>query len=129
MAACCVLKQAILEKFDVYYITLSDLIFSITGNNYDIRNTARLADFLTIDEVDQRFFPTQASMELFGNQLENILRSRMHNRMPTILCSNSPDISQIFGGEFKASFASLGSQFIKIIPATGADARKGKEKI
>lgn len=129
LAACAILKKAILENFSVFYITLSDLVANITGPQPELKLLLKEFDFLVIDEVDQRFFPTQQSMELFGNQLENILRNRMQNRLPTVLCSNSLDISQIFGGEFKKSFESLGAQFIKVLPAGGKDAREGKEKL
>lgn len=128
-AACAILKKAILENFSVYYTTLSDLVAGITGPKPELKLSLKEFDFIVIDEVDQRFFPTQQSMELFGNQLENVLRNRMQNRLPTILCSNSPDISQIFGGEFKKSFESLGSQFIRILPAIGKDARESREKL
>lgn len=128
-AACSILKKAILENYDVFYITLSDFVAESVGGNSGIKLAVKEFDFLVVDEVDQRFFPTQQSMELFGNQLENILRSRMQNKMPTILCSNSSDISQIFDGEFKKSFESLGSQFIKILPANGKDARAHGEKL
>ena len=86
-------------------------------------------DFIVIDEVDRRFFPSTASQELYGNHFENILRTRVQNKLPTILCTNSEDISQIFEGEFESSFASLRSQFIKVIKAGGKDARKGAEKL
>ena len=131
MAACCILKEALLSHrgYRAYYITLSDLITNVLGAQRNLLMHLKCYDFVVIDEVDQRFFPTQASMELFGNQLENVLRGRMQNRMPTIICTNSADTGQIFGGEFKKSFDSLGSQFIKILPASGRDAREGKEKL
>lgn len=128
MAACAILKKALLEKFSAFYITLSDLVSNAIEKS-EIRLPLKEYDFLTIDEVDSRFFPTQMSMELYGNQLENVLRSRMQNRLPTIICSNASDIGQIFNGEFKKSFESLGSQFIKTIPVIGKDARETKEKI
>lgn len=129
MAACSILKKGILSGYNVFYITLSDLVTYMINTDPALRMRIRSYDFVVIDEVDQRFFPTQMSMELFGNQLENVLRSRMQNKLPTILCSNSADINQIFGGEFKKSFESLGSQFTKIVPAGGEDARKNEEKL
>jgi hypothetical protein len=68
-------------------------------------------------------------MELYGSQLETVLRSRMQNKLPTIMCSNAIDIGLVFGGQFKKSFQSLWSQFVKTIAAGGPDARKGKEKL
>lgn len=129
MAACSILKKAILENYSVFYTTLSDFVTKVVSSEPELRLYMKEYDFVAIDEVDQRFFPSQQSMELYGNQLENVLRARMQNRLPTIMCSNSLDISQIFGGEFKKSFESLGSQFIKVVPASGMDAREGKEKL
>lgn len=131
MAACCILKTAILPENDysAYYTTLTELVSNVIGSNPKLQMQIRYFDFVVIDEVDQRYFPTQASMELYGNQLENVLRGRMQNRLPTIICTNSSDTGQIFGGEFKKSFDSLGSQFTKIYAAGGTDARVGKEKI
>jgi len=130
MAACCILKKAILPDYGytAYYTTLTDLVSNIIIDSR-IQMEIRYYDFVVIDEVDQRFFPTQASMELYGNQLENVLRGRMQNRLPTIICTNSSDTSQIFSGEFKKSFDSLGSQFSKIYAAGGKDARNGEEKL
>ena len=129
MAACCILKKAILENYSVFYTTLSDFVTKATGADPELRLRIKQYDFIVIDEVDQRFFPSQQSMELYGNQLENVLRARMQNRLPTIMCSNSSNVSQIFGGEFRKSFESLGSQFIKIVPASGVDARENEEKL
>lgn len=129
MGSCSILKKAILKDYSTYYITLSDFVSNVVGEHPEIRFILKEYDFIVIDEIDQRFFPTYQSMELYGNQLENILRSRMQNHLPTIMCSNSADTSQIFGGEFKKSFDSLGSQFIKVVPVIGKDARKGKEKL
>lgn len=129
MAACSVLKRALLSGYSAFYTTLSDLVTYVINSDPSLRMRMRGFDFVVIDEVDQRFFPTQMSMELYGNQLENVLRGRMQNKLPTILCSNSIDINQIFGGEFKKSLGSLGSQFIKIVVASGADARENEEKL
>lgn len=130
-SSCSILKQALLPKNNYFsiYFTLSDIINNIVNLKSDIIQLSKFYDFVVIDEVDKRFFPTSASMELYGNKLENILRNRMQNRLPTIICSNSADLNQIFEGEFKKSFDSLFSQFATIIPVTGKDARKGKEKI
>ena len=129
MAACCILKKAVMGDFSIYYTTLSDLVTNVTGPNPYLRIGIKKYDFVVIDEVDQRYFSSQISMELFGNNLENVLRGRMQNRLPTIICTNSADAGQIFDGEFRKSFQSLGSQFIKILPASGKDARSGKERL
>lgn len=128
LASCSILKKALKRGYTAYYITLSDLIAKTTTNSYfklDIKNK----DFLVIDEVDNRFFPTENSMELYGAQLESILRSRMQNRLPSILCSNAIDITLVFKGQFQKSFQSLWSQFVQTIIAGGPDARKSEEKL
>jgi DNA replication protein DnaC len=129
MAACEILKSALLKNFTVYYTTLTDYVTAVISNNPLLRLRLKEIDFLTLDEIDQRFFPSINSMELYGNQLESLLRSRMQNKLPTILCTNSMEISQIFGGEFKKSFKSLESQFIKVLPAGGEDVRLKERKI
>lgn len=128
-AACSILKKSILNDYEVYYTTLSDLVSNIIGPNPGLKVILKQYDFVVIDEIDSRFFPTQQSMELFGNQLENVLRSRMQNKLPSVLCSNSMDFSNVFDGEFRKSFESLGSQFIKTLSVAGKDARKSKEKL
>jgi hypothetical protein len=82
-----------------------------------------------LDEVDQRFFPSQGSQDLYGNHFEYMIRTRTQNKLPTIMCTNSEDISQIFGGEFKRSFESLNAQFVKVLRAGGKDVRKNQEKL
>lgn len=128
LSSCSILKKALMAGYTAYYITLSDLIAKTTTNSrfkLEIKNI----DFIVIDEVDNRFFPTEGSMELYGGQLESILRSRMQNKLPTILCSNATDIGLVFKGQYKTSFQSLWSQFVKTIYVGGSDARKGEEKI
>jgi len=130
MAACCILKRALLRNYSCMYTTMVDAVTKLMApGSYSFRSKVRSTDFVVIDELDQRFFPSQGSMELYGNHFENMLRSRAQNKMPTIMCTNSPDTGQIFGGEFKKSFDSLGAQFVCVLPAGGKDARKGKERL
>lgn len=130
MAACSVLKKALLEDYTGFYVTLVEAVSKLMSpESYNFRRLVRRCDFLVIDEVDQRFFPKQGSMELYGNHFENMVRSRFQNKLPTIICTNSSDTGQIFGGEFGKSFESLGSQFVRVLPAGGKDARKGREKL
>jgi len=130
MAACEILKKALYSNYTAHYTTMVDAVARLLApESYQFRKTVRQSDFFVIDEVDQRFFPSQGSQELYGNQFENIVRTRAQNKLPTIMCTNSEDTDQIFGGEFQKSFESLKAQFIKIIRAGGKDARKGKEKL
>lgn len=123
MGACAILKKAMLSKYSGLYYTLSDLVSkNIAFGNHIL--SVKEVDFLVIDEIDNRFFPTENSMELYGSNLENVLRSRMGNKLPTIMCSNHTDIGQVFKGEFRKSFQSLWSQYVKSIIVGGPDARR-----
>ncbi len=128
-AACSVLKKALLKKYSVYYTTMVDAVTSLLSNGaFAFRDIVKNVDFMVLDEVDQRFFPSQGSQELYGAQFEYILRTRSQNKLPIILCTNSENTDEIFSGQFKESFDSLKSQFVKVLRAGGKDARKGAEK-
>lgn len=130
MAASCILKKALLKDYSAYYTNMVDVVSHLlSSSSYVFRNMIKNLDFIVIDEVDRRFFPSQGSQGLYGNNFENIIRTRVQNRLPTIMCTNSEDISQIFCGEFEISFASLRSQFVRELRAGGKDARKGNEKL
>jgi len=129
MAACGILKAAMLDKYTTHYTTLVEAVGLLTSREAHVyRRSLKMWDFVVIDEVDQRYFETPASRSLYGNQFENILRARAQNRLPLVFCTNSEDIGQIFDGEFGESFSSLGSQFFRVLRAGGKDARKGEEK-
>jgi DNA replication protein DnaC len=125
-----ILKRALLRGFSAYYSTLTDMVAQIMSQEaYKFRGYIRNVDFLVLDEVDQRFFPSAGSRELYGFHFENVLRTRLQNRMPTIMCTNSEDLGAIFGEELEESFASLRSQFGNVVASRGLDARKNKEKL
>jgi DNA replication protein DnaC len=135
-AACSILKRAVLpstgekNSFSAFYTTMADAVSKIlSSSGYEFRSLVKYYDFMVIDELDPRFFPSQNSMELYGNHLENILRTRVQNKLPTIMCTNSEDVNQIFSGEFGRTFQSLVSQYVRVIRAGGKDVRKGKEKL
>jgi DNA replication protein DnaC len=129
MGACSMLKKALLKGYSSYYITMVDAVsIMVSGEAYDFRQMIKNVDFMVIDEVDQRFFPSAGSQELYGNHFEYILRTRSQNKLPTIMCTNSENTDDIFSGQFKESFDSLRSQFIKVIRVGGKDARKGAER-
>jgi len=130
MAACSILKGALLKNYTAFYTTMVEAVTKLMApESYKFRSAIKNIDFLVIDEVDQRFFPSKGSMELYGNHFENMLRSRTQNKMPTIICTNSQDISQIFDGEFQKSFSSLNAQFVRVLHAGGKDVRKSEEKL
>lgn len=135
-AACAILKRAVMpntsdpDYFTAFYTTMVDAVNRIMSpQGPEFRIMTRHWDFMVLDEVDPRFFPSEGSRDLYGNHLENILRTRVQNKLPTILCTNSEDVNQIFSGEFGRTFQSLVSQFVKVLRAGGKDARKGKEKL
>lgn len=130
MAACSILKKAIVKNYSVHYTTMVDAVtVLLTSEARNYRELVREIDFMVIDEVDQRFFPSTGSQELYGNHFEYILRTRSQNKLPTIMCTNSENTDDIFSGQFKESFDSLKSQFVKVLRVGGKDARKGQEKI
>ncbi len=129
MSAICILKEAIKQNFSTYYITASDLLNEMTNSktNHDFRNLLKYVDFLVIDELDSRFFNSDSAKELFSGIYENIFRFRMHNTMPTIICSNeAEDILNVFYGQSVSAISSLNSQYLTIYPVIGKDFRKSK---
>jgi hypothetical protein len=81
-------------------------------------------DFLVLDEFDNRFMSTENAVELYGRTLESVFRTRSQNKLPTIMCTNSPNISEIFSGPLKDSLNSLMSAYLKVLPIFGEDFRK-----
>lgn len=129
-SACTILKKALTLNYKAYYTTMVDIVSNLVSyESYNFRKLLKEIDFLVVDEIDPRFFMSQGSHDLYGNHFENVLRTRTQNKLPLIICTNSEDVGQIFGGEFQLSFESLCSQFIKIVQVRGKDARKDKEKI
>lgn len=127
MSSVCVLKAALKKDFSAYYITASDMMAEMTNyeSNREIRKILRDSDFLVIDEVDSRFFPSDAQKELFSSIYENIFRYRTHNNLPTIICTNeTQSILDVFYGHSIQAIGSLHKQYLKIYPIAGIDHRK-----
>lgn len=124
----CLLKKAIDKGYSALYTTLSDTVSALTSAPYEEKFHARkelcMVDFLVIDEFDSRFIPTENAAELYARTLEIIFRTRIQNKLPTILCTNSPNILETFSGTLKASIESLFVGYLKIIPVIGQDFRK-----
>jgi DNA replication protein DnaC len=130
MSSICILKAALKKDFSVYYTTASDIMAEMTNyeTNSEIRKILRESDFLVIDEVDPRFFPSDAQKELFSSIYENIFRFRAHNDLPTIICTNeTDDILNVFYGQGTQAIQSLNKQYLKIYPVAGKDFRKSLE--
>ena len=125
------LKMAITKGYSCKYINMVDIISNIISNNSinsgEFIDSIINYDFLVIDEIDARWiFPSEKSEQIFGCYMEHILRSRFQNKMPTILCSNTLEISKIFSGDFSKSFKSLINHYVDTIVVAGKDYRSKK---
>lgn len=126
MSSTCILKQALKEGYSAYYINASDVVAELTTTGKGLRNTLRQADFLVIDEVDSRFFPSDSQKELFSSIYESLFRFRAHNQMPTILCTNENNgLEKVFYGQSVHSISSLHAQYLQYLPVAGKDFRYG----
>lgn len=127
MAACSVLKAALLKGFTAHYTSLVDAVDNLVSDDaHEYRRLLKTVDFLVVDEVDRRFFSSVNSGILYGNHFESIMRTRTQNRLPMVMCSNAGSIDEIFAGEFQDSFRSLRAQFLVEWVIRGQDARKAK---
>lgn len=127
MSSICILKSALKNNFSAYYTTASDIMTEMTnyGGNSETRKVLRETDFLVVDELDSRFFPSDAQKELFSSIYENIFRYRAHNTLPTIICTNETnDILNVFYGAGVQSITSLNNQYLTVYPVAGVDFRK-----
>mgnify|MGYP001602139738 CR=1 FL=1 len=128
MAACCVLKKCVEMNFSCLYTTLSDIVATLSSSDSEDKFTARrelcMVDFLVIDEFDSRFISTDNAADLYARTLESIFRTRAQNKLPTLMCTNSPNILETFNGALKKSIESLMTGYMKIFPVFGDDFRK-----
>lgn len=127
LSSICILKTALKKNYTAFYITASDMMAEMTKYNtsHGFRAKLREVDFLVIDELDSRFFPSDAQKELFSGIYENIFRHRAHNLQPTIICTNETvNILDVFYGASKTSIKSLNNQYLKIYPFPGVDFRR-----
>jgi len=122
-----ILKKAVHKNFTALYSTLSDivntLVYANSEDKYLSRKELTEVDFLVIDEMDGRFFSGETAADLFGRTLESILRTRLQNRLPIIIVSNSPNPIETFHGALKQSLESLMTK-LPVIPIIGVDIRK-----
>src|ERR1035437_6228170 len=127
LTSTCILKRSCLSGFHVLYTTLSDVVVALTQSGNEDKLLARreltMVDFLTIDEFDPRFFSSESASDLYARSLEGIFRTRSQNKLPTIMCTNSPNIKEIFTGSLKASIGSLISGYLPIFTVLGSDFR------
>lgn len=127
MTTCCLLKRACQKNYVCLYTTLNDIVSALIDSSSEEKFLARrelmTVDFLAIDELDSRFIGSENTSELFGKMLEHIFRTRTQNKMPVLICTNSPNPLEAFTGPFKASLDSLMSK-VKFVPIIDKDFRK-----
>lgn len=125
---CSILKKASNKGFSCLYTTLSDmvnvLIYASVEEKFIARRELTLVDFLVIDEFDSRFMQNDNAADLYARSLENIFRTRSQNKLPTLMCTNSPNVVESFNGALKASVDSLVKGYLKVFPVFGEDYRK-----
>ena len=127
-SACCMLKIAITKGYTAHYTNMSDVINKLLSRDYDSGsyiNDLSSYDFLVIDEFDKRWvFPSEKSQIIFGSSMENILRSRFQNMLPTIMCSNTISFNDIFTEQYAKAITSLSKKYVEQIPLGGIDMRR-----
>lgn len=125
-----ILKKASNKGYNCLYTTLSDMVNVLTHSPNEEKFLARrelsMVDFLAIDEFDSRFMPSENAADLYARNLENIFRTRSQNSLPTLMCTNSPNVVESFSGQLKASIDSLMKGYLKVFPVFGEDFRKKK---
>lgn len=129
MTTTCLLKRACQKNYVCLYTTLNDIVSALIDSSNEEKFLARkelmTVDFLAIDELDSRFIGSENTADLFGKMLEHIFRTRTQNKMPVIICTNSPNPLEAFTGPIKQSLDSLMSR-VKLIPVVDKDFRKEK---
>lgn len=128
MAVSCILKKATQKGFSGLYTTLSDIVNALTSapneDKFLARRELAMVDFLVIDEFDSRFMPSDNAADLYARSLESVFRTRSQNKLPTLMCTNSPNVIESLNGPLKASIDSLMKGYIKVFPVLGNDERK-----
>jgi DNA replication protein DnaC len=128
MAASNILKRAVeTGNYSALYVNLTDVVsVLLSGDSVLARKYLIETDFLVIDEIDPRFMGSENAADLFGRLLEPIIRTRIQNRLPIIICTNSTDMTSSFSGPLRASLNSL-MKVVKLTAAPGKD-RRGEIK-
>ncbi|CAB4196522.1 DnaC DNA replication protein [uncultured Caudovirales phage] len=123
-----ILKKACQKGFSTLYSDLSSIVNVLTMASSEDKFLARreltLVDFLVIDEFDSRFMPSDNAADLYARSLESVFRTRSQNKLPTLMCTNSPNVVESFNGPLKSSIDSLMKGYLKMFVVTGDDFRK-----
>ncbi len=128
MTVACILKNIVENnRYTALYTNMTDIIHNMVNPDYATKDESRRKyteiDFLAIDEVDHRLMGTDNASDFFGRVLEPIVRCRIQNRLPVLMCTNS-DVSESFVGPLKQSFDSLMALIPKHTLLPGKDYRK-----
>lgn len=122
-----ILKRALQKGYSGLYLNLNDIISAMKSKeSYLARKELIMTDFLVVDEFDPRYMATDAASDFYGRMLEDILRNRNQNILPLLMCTNSPNPTNVFSGILQESISSL-FNYVDVIPVLGEDYRV-KEK-
>jgi DNA replication protein DnaC len=127
---CCtnILKRTVAKGYFSLYCTWNDMVDTLIQAPNDEKFLAKkelcMVDFLVIDEVDSRFIASENMADLYARQLEYVVRSRRSNKLPTFLCTNSPNMLEVFNGALKQSMSSITSGHMETFVVLGTDFRK-----
>lgn len=126
-SACEIIKTALRKGYTCKYTTMSEIVDMVVSKEerYEFKQWLLLADFLVIDEFDSRHIPTSdRGKEVFGANLENVIRTRFQNKLPIFFCTNNASLDDVFDGTFQQTFSSLfaDSNLIQV-PFGGVDLR------
>jgi DNA replication protein DnaC len=128
MTTTCILKKACQKGYSCLYTTLSDVVTVLTQAGGEDRFLSKrelvMVDFLALDEFDSRFMGSDNAADLFARSLEGVFRTRAANRLPTLMCTNSPNVVESFNGQLRASIDSLMKGYMKVFVVMGEDYRK-----
>jgi DNA replication protein DnaC len=124
-----ILKAATNKNYTILYTTFTEIIDMLLSKteNLIFKNLLLATDYVMIDELDTRYMSSsERAREIYGANLEYIIRTRMQNGLPMIFCTNNSDLD-LFDGIFGEALGSLLSQkHVEITPVGGLDLRQGK---
>ena len=127
MTVTCILKKAVEKDYNALYTNLSDIVNVLISSSGSEKTIAfrelKMVDFLVIDEFDSRFIQSDKAADLYAQTLESIFRARIQNKLPTLMCTNSPNILESFHGPLKDSIESLTTGYLKTVVVMGEDFR------
>lgn len=123
-----ILKKACQKNYTALYTNLNDIVTALTiapsEDKFFAKKELVEVDFLVVDEFDARHMgASENALDLFGRTLEHVLRSRLQNKLPVIIISNSPNPVETFNGPIKQSLESLMAK-LPLVPILGPDLRK-----